>query len=394
MQAFNDQDRQEFRKTKYVKLKHPLNLNIEELSHHLKNSIYRGPVPPLFEDDEDDKSEFISYPNGEFAPIVILGFDNKEAGGFTEIVSSFTGEELSSILSVVPPKLIDPIRSALNGTELELSETTAEQNKKFTLKMDEEQLLITNREIEKENRLKRFRKYDLPKEDYANFKAEEGEGILQHCFGYTDAKNDKPVLWTVGVGPCVALAIYNNKTKTAALAHIDDLTTLDSIDKIFDELSKNNDAILEVHIASRDISSGLIIHDLLKLIENKKNIRIVSTDLMEDGDAKSLVIDARTGEVHNNVHDYQINFNKDNHEEELLINYISSPLKKSYDGRTKMHEFKKSIIRDNEAEYEKKSYKKSQQDFTASNGSDTTVLKNYKLCTQKPNHQKPNHRCF
>ena len=305
---------------KSVKLSVPLKINVKKLAKHLPNLHYRG----RFElSGQINSSEFLMNKQG--GNQIVLGFKDEVEEGFTKIVSHLNSKALSAVLLDLPEELRDQIVEALKDTELELHELSAEEIGDFTQQVQKDRRLQEVNALEQKNRK-------------ANFSAEDARDISQHCIGYTDANSDKPILGTCGIGPCVGVAIYNPEIKVAALTHLDTSIALSSVEEMFAELSKDSDAILQVHLRGGDFMSRKMIDRLLELINGMNNVEIISADLISE-DVRSIAIDARTGEIYTEVLFRQLDANGEGYDSI----YIQNSLNLQYDGRGRSQDLAKPI---------------------------------------------------
>lgn len=139
---------------------------------------------------------------------------------------------------------------------------------------------------------------------HGEFTAHEALGVLQHEIGLTTANSEKPILGTYSAGPCVIVAMYNPKTKVAALAHVDCTTDLNSL---YSHLCNilGNDTAIDIHIAGGDSTSESTVVSILKMINQNPRF-ILKTARILGRDIKSLAIDSRTGEIFTDFHHEQL----------------------------------------------------------------------------------------
>ncbi|MCW8408863.1 hypothetical protein OQJ13_07745 [Legionella sp. PATHC035] len=180
-----------------------------------------------------------------------------------------------------------------------------------------------------------------------NFSSTEGYAVLQHEVGITDNTSLKPILGSYGAGPCFIIAIWNATTKTALLAHVDAITTLSSVESLFNRISSNDNDLLEVHLHSGDSSSKKQATQIIELVEKHKNAKILSADVCHDGYSKSLAIDSRNGEVFNDLSPTQLEHGRNSEDKLKMIAFrvIESPLELSFDGRQREHQAEHQVDR-------------------------------------------------
>ncbi|WP_392538620.1 hypothetical protein [Legionella sp. 227] len=173
-----------------------------------------------------------------------------------------------------------------------------------------------------------------------NFSSTEGYAVLQHEIGITNNTSLKPILGSYGAGPCFIIAIWNATTKTALLAHVDALTSLSSVESLFKRISSDDNDILEVHLHGGDSSSKKQAAQIIELVENHENAKILSADVCHDGHSKSLAIDSRNGEVFNELSPTQLEHGRNSEDQLKIVAFrlIESPLELSFDGRQRKHQ--------------------------------------------------------
>ncbi|MDF2940925.1 MAG: uncharacterized protein K0R66_1567 [Gammaproteobacteria bacterium] len=124
--------------------------------------------------------------------------------------------------------------------------------------------------------------------------------VLQHEYAIATASSSRPILGAYGAGPCVVLAVYNNKLKKALLAHIDSLTDLSSLKNIIDYQFEDG-ASSVAHIVGGDEGSIHMTANIINLLK-ELNITIDNADIISYGwEPQSLAIDARTGQIYSPV---------------------------------------------------------------------------------------------
>ncbi|KTC81130.1 Uncharacterised protein [Legionella cherrii] len=178
-----------------------------------------------------------------------------------------------------------------------------------------------------------------------NFSSTEGYAVLQHEIGITNNTSLKPILGSYGAGPCVIIAIWNATTKTALLAHVDKFTSLTSVESLFKRISSDDNDILEVHLHGGDWSSKKQAAQIIELVENHKNAKILSADVCNDGHSKSLAIDGRTGEVFNDLSPAQLEHGRNSEDQlkKIAFRLIESPLELCFDGRQREHQIEHQV---------------------------------------------------
>ncbi|AZL16371.1 hypothetical protein [Rickettsiales endosymbiont of Stachyamoeba lipophora] len=311
-----------------------LNIDIKVLSTHMPGLRYRGPIQAnTLLNAEAITSEWILNDMDSYK--LVLGFEGKTENGFTEIHTHYPPKKLSFFLATVPPEFSEAIKEALRGTALELPSLIEAEKKE-----------LEHQALKQKNRkalLQQINSLGQPS-NYGNFSSEDARGILLSSLGYTDANSDKPILGIFGAGP-VAIAIWNPETKTAALAYINVLTDLKFLDQIFYQLSRGNNAKLQVHLAGGNpYTSTEMVHKIIKRIKTKDNAEIKTSNLIPFCFLpQSLAIDSRNGEIYTKFISQQLDFGKDLHLQPVRLQFSSSPLYEKYDGRGRSAELAKPI---------------------------------------------------
>lgn len=164
-----------------------------------------------------------------------------------------------------------------------------------------------------------------------DFKPDQTVFVLQQEFAVTDANSDKPVLGTGGAGPCIILAIYDQKNKIAILAHVD-ISCLYDIPTLFKNIS------IEHSVAHISGGTGCE-EDSLKIIDilERHKIKIVNADIERDRYLPaSLAIDARTGNIYSPVDISQLHIplNFDIRFSKILFDVKMTPLRLCYTSKT------------------------------------------------------------
>jgi hypothetical protein len=160
----------------------------------------------------------------------------------------------------------------------------------------------------------------------------EIRGVAQKEYGVTSAEDECPIIGTIGLGPCVAVTVYDSINHIAGIAHVDATTDLFSLGHLFQDVSKNYRSE-HVHIAIYGGNQGS--DQLVKEIERTLKILSVTPEIIQTLTFTSLAIDSRSGHVLENVR--IINFS-DFMSVRLMsagIGLEGSPLCRSYNGRKK-----------------------------------------------------------
>lgn len=127
------------------------------------------------------------------------------------------------------------------------------------------------------------------------FNAQEARSIYIRGLGVTSANDARPVLGTSGLGPCVAVALYNPQTRTAALAHFDTNTDPASIHAMMSSVGGGQP--VEVHMTGGEDISRRLVRDLVSTIDQYPNATIRTVNMMNNDGLRSIAIDSRTGAI-------------------------------------------------------------------------------------------------
>lgn len=131
-----------------------------------------------------------------------------------------------------------------------------------------------------------------------DFKVWETIPIIQHEYAITTSESRRPVLGTFGAGPCLIIALYDTQNKIAVLAHVDALTDLNSLSRLFYSVSKEHTV---AHLYGGDHQSKDMCLEIVDILE-KEHIQIVTSDIIRDSYIPaSLAIDARTGAIYTSI---------------------------------------------------------------------------------------------
>jgi chemotaxis receptor (MCP) glutamine deamidase CheD len=120
--------------------------------------------------------------------------------------------------------------------------------------------------------------------------------ILQHEYAISEEK----LLQTFGIGPCVAVTLYDPIAKIGMLAHFDTLTEVyDSLDQILLELKlfgASQNRIEARIIGGLTGSSEELIYEIKDRL-NEAGISIVEEDILGVGEARAIQFNTLTGEI-------------------------------------------------------------------------------------------------
>ncbi|MBP3821785.1 hypothetical protein J6G99_09115 [bacterium] len=126
-------------------------------------------------------------------------------------------------------------------------------------------------------------------DDSKSVQVEQGE------FAIKKYSKDTPSLQTYNVWNCVAVTIYDKKTKTGFMAHIDTVDRADSLEKVLKN-SNFNPETSEVRIIGglTNLSEGTI--EIVDETIKKYNLKVVEYDILGEG-RRDIQLDLKTGEV-------------------------------------------------------------------------------------------------
>jgi chemotaxis receptor (MCP) glutamine deamidase CheD len=129
-------------------------------------------------------------------------------------------------------------------------------------------------------------------------------GVSSNRLGITDIRY--PLVGTYGLGPCITIAGFDKKTKTAFLSHNIPLKRLEFLnDTLFDILKRKGieKEDLEFYLVGGDETYKDHAQKIEEyLSERIKNPKIVYRDLVERNDpkgrGKSIILDSRDGRIY------------------------------------------------------------------------------------------------
>lgn len=297
-----------------VNLEEPLQIDIETMART------NFPHGKFLRDASGN--EYILDENGRTIILCKVGEANK---GFSSLYSPLTPKELRRALLALPEDQQDKL-----ATLLRLPEPGQEDIQEFER---------TKKERERKQKLVK-EALELPsafRDSEELVEVDQGyvRGIIQKEYAITDSGSEKPIIGTSGLGPCIALTIYDRTNQVAGIAHIDGSTSIDSLDRMFYEFHQEDDSVspLELRLIGGDGSSRETAINILEYLKNK-GYKLASTDILGKKHPSAFVIDARSGAIIPNITPI------DNGEEEQLRMQasgiaINAALKKEFDGRVK-----------------------------------------------------------
>lgn len=274
----------------------------------------------------DGKDEYILDENGR----TIMLLKRINGIGFTSFYSPLTPKEFRKEILCLPQDQQIALSSLLDLPKL-TSEDIEESKREQKIREKEKEILdealvlpsIFDSRIGKVERCKQV--------DQALVR-----GIIQKEYAITDAKSNKPIIGTFGVATCIALTVYDPKTKTAAIVHIDAGTEINSLGGIFWEIDKDyrKNSHLEVRLIGGNHSRTLVI-SLLKFLK-KIDIGISSADVLHKPYPSEVAIDSRTGQIIPNIFPIDRGQNVELRMQLAGLSGVitASPIKKGFDGRS------------------------------------------------------------
>ena len=234
-------------------------------------------------------------PNGSYildeTGRTILLFKSPIEGKFQAIYSPRDESSLNCELHLLPKELADRLR-----TYLGISQPSEE-----TSLLASRMMATLNAENANLDRLR-----ELPPIGYAfgGSLVGNGRGFVQKEYAITDATSSTPIIGTFGLGPCVALVLFDVSTRVGAVAHIDATTNVASIHRMLTCFDQDADA-LRVSLIGGDRSSRGLILEIQSLLESN-GLKISHADVMERYHPSAFSLDCRTGEICEGVYPQDI----------------------------------------------------------------------------------------
>jgi Protein N-terminal asparagine amidohydrolase len=128
-------------------------------------------------------------------------------------------------------------------------------------------------------------------------------GVLQHEYSIVTSDAKQNQLAAENAGPCVIPALWNPDAKKAGLAHVDSNTNNASIRAFVKQVASGarDGTKIQVHLVAgiRDPTDLQV--RLLDEIKDNPVLELVSADLGDGLESRSLAISAKTGKIHNSV---------------------------------------------------------------------------------------------
>ena len=125
------------------------------------------------------------------------------------------------------------------------------------------------------------------------------------------------IISTFGFGTCHCLIIYNRSNKYGFLAHLDDLTELNSLNKIYDELEIEDISDVDIYIAGGDCNFNQTakIYKKLELLNLHK--RILGVSLHDRNIKRRISLD-----IYDGTTSYILPFNyRDAHVPDIILKF-------------------------------------------------------------------------
>lgn len=267
----------------------------------------------------DNKSEFILDENGR----TILLFKGEGRGTFNSVYSPLTKGQLRREILVLPEGQQNTLSQMLKLPNL--TPTDIDEFKRIQAKREEDKGIL-NAALALPSAFNVREQRNTPRQ-------EQIRGILQKEYAITNADSDIPIIGTFGLGPCIALTIYDPVTRLAALAHVDGTTRVDSLGRIFSDISvsKNEFSRLQVGLIGGDLSSRKQAVEMVRYLRNN-DIKLSFVDIIDKPHPSAFVIDARNGAIIPNVTPTN-NGEEKNLRMQLSGLQMNGQIKKEFDGR-------------------------------------------------------------
>jgi len=271
----------------------------------------------------DGKSEYILDENGR----TILLFEGDRQHTFRSIYSPLTKEQLRREMLVLPEEqqealskmLVLPELTRADIEEFKRIQTSREEDKKILSAALDLPSMIHTREQRK-----------VPDQ-------EQIRGILQKEYGITSSVSNVPMLGTFGLGPCIALTVYDPEAQMVALGHVDATTDVNSLDRIIGEfgLSKQDLHRLQIGLIGGDDSSRKQAIQLIRFLKDR-GLDLSFAEILDKSHPSAFVIDARDGQItpnitpHNNGGDEDLRM-------KIAGLQMNAQIKREFDGRFNKH---------------------------------------------------------
>lgn len=298
-----------------VRLKKPLQIDMEEMART------NFPHGKFLRDAHGN--EYILDENGR---TIILAKRDESGKGFSSFYSPLTPKELRRELLALPEN-----QQNIMASVLELAKPDQDDIQEFE---------IIRREREKKQQLLN-EALKLPSAFRGSEESNEVDqghvrGIIQKEYAITDSKSEKPIIGTYGLGSCIALTIYDRENRVAAIAHIDGTTRIESLGRVFDEFDKKDDSVspLEIRLIGGNESSRKMAIEILEYLKNRRDCKLVSTDILGKEHPSAFVINAENGAIIPNITPID-NGNEVQLRMQASGIAINADLRKEFDGRVK-----------------------------------------------------------
>lgn len=232
----------------------------------------------------DGKNEYILDENGR----TILLFEGQAQGGFSSVYSPLSKEQLTRELLALPQEQHEELRSRLGlpePTQRDMDEFQEIQKRRAK----ETELLEAALELPTRT---------VPSRERQEVDQQLVRGVIQKEYAITNAKSNEPIIGTFGLGPCIAVTVYDAETQTAAVAHVDGTTRVDSLARIIDEFEDRSR--IRVGLIGGDGSSRKQAIQMIQFFQNM-GINLDHADILSKSHPTAFVIDSRTGDITPNI---------------------------------------------------------------------------------------------
>lgn len=295
-----------------VKLEKPIRVNVPVLA---KERFTHG----SYLKTADSKSEYILDENGR----TILLFEGDGSGDFSSVYSPLSKELLRREILCLPEEQQRDLEQRL-GLPQPKPEDVAEFRRIQASREADRTLL---------NQVMLLKQGFNPK-DRTPIDQRTARGVIQKEYAITSAKSEIPIIGTFGLGPCIAVVAYDLKTATAALAHVDGTTNVESLEMMFTDMGIEQSDLkrLRVGLIGGDRSSRKKAIEIIRYLQDR-GFDIAYADILDKPHPSGFVIDSRNGKIipnvvtHNNGEDEDLRM-------QIAGLQMNARIKKEFDGRS------------------------------------------------------------
>ena len=167
--------------------------------------------------------------------------------------------------------------------------------------------------------------------EQACFESKTALGLVMDEYAITSSTSSKPIIGTIGEGPCLIIAIYDKSSETSFLTQIDASTDLKPFEHVIKQF---NPETSDVHLYGRKIDSNDLCFLAVKTLRTlgfKINTAEINIPSVEPA---SLAIDARTGAIYTAVQAQQLEIEYNEMRSKIAAIYPRIGIfRKVYDGR-------------------------------------------------------------